>query len=322
MRTMYDSVNPSAIPRDAEMILWYNDGIWAWTAAERAMFPRATMVSCSAVGARQAQVYDVEPGCIWPIENVGPLVKRDWDQGLLPTVYLNRRNHWQAARDYFRLVTGLDREAGGGGIGAQDLREAEVGNLHTALAVHEHVLRLDVAVHHALVVGILERITNLRDDLEGFAGREPAGSPRQGEGSGRTRGGSRSSREGPGMSGATPPRLVSQFESCTLPKEEWTHQAHLTVGLWYASRLPYQEALVAVREGILRLNAAHGVPTTPTLPDGLTRAAARAPGSMTPTTGMPSDARSAGNATDEAVLQATTSSFTSWEVRNAAFRSE
>ncbi len=107
-RTMYDSVNPYAIPRDAEMILWYNDGIWAWTAAERAMFPRATMVSCSAVGARQAQVYDVEPGCIWPIENVGPLVKRDWDQGLLPTVYLNRRNHWQAARDYFRRTYGRE----------------------------------------------------------------------------------------------------------------------------------------------------------------------------------------------------------------------
>jgi hypothetical protein len=65
-----------------------------------------------------------------------------------------------------------------------------------------------------------------------------------------------------------------------------------------------------------------GVPTTPTLPEGLTRAAARAPGSMTPTTGMPSEERSAGNATEEAVLQATTSSFTSWEVRNAAFLSE
>ena len=65
-----------------------------------------------------------------------------------------------------------------------------------------------------------------------------------------------------------------------------------------------------------------GVPTTPTLPDRLTRAAARAPGSMTPTTGMAREARSAGSATDEAVLQATTSSFTSWAVRNVAFRSE
>jgi hypothetical protein len=66
------------------------------------------------------------------------------------------------------------------------------------------------------------------------------------------------------MSAAALPPLVARFEDCTLPKEEWTHRAHLTVGLWYASRLSYEEALIAMREGILRLNAAHGVPTTPT----------------------------------------------------------
>lgn len=107
-RRMYDSTNPHAIPRDAEMILWYNDGLYAWDPLEVAMFPNAVKVSCSAVGAAQADVYDVEPGCIWPIERVGPLVKRDWDQGLLPTVYLNRRNHWQAARDYFRRTYGRE----------------------------------------------------------------------------------------------------------------------------------------------------------------------------------------------------------------------
>jgi hypothetical protein len=60
------------------------------------------------------------------------------------------------------------------------------------------------------------------------------------------------------------PGLVARFEDLTLPKAEWTHQAHLTVALWYASRLPWEEALAKVRDGILRLNAAHGVPTTPT----------------------------------------------------------
>jgi hypothetical protein len=59
-------------------------------------------------------------------------------------------------------------------------------------------------------------------------------------------------------------RLVARFEDGTLPKAEWTHQAHLTVALWYASRLPFEEALVVVREGIRRINAAHGVATTPT----------------------------------------------------------
>jgi hypothetical protein len=59
-------------------------------------------------------------------------------------------------------------------------------------------------------------------------------------------------------------RLVARFEDGTLPKAEWTHQAHLAVALWYASRLPFEEALVVVREGIRRVNAAHGVATTPT----------------------------------------------------------
>ena len=59
-------------------------------------------------------------------------------------------------------------------------------------------------------------------------------------------------------------RLVARFEDGTLPKAEWTHQAHLAVALWYASRLPFEEALAVVREGIRRINAAHGVATTPT----------------------------------------------------------
>ena len=60
------------------------------------------------------------------------------------------------------------------------------------------------------------------------------------------------------------PRLVAAFEQGAVPQAEWTHRAHLLVGLWYASRLPEAAALGAMRAGILRLNAAHGVPTTPT----------------------------------------------------------
>jgi hypothetical protein len=59
-------------------------------------------------------------------------------------------------------------------------------------------------------------------------------------------------------------RLVARFEDGTLPKTDWTHQAHLAVALWYASRLPFEEALAVVREGIRRVNAAHRVATTPT----------------------------------------------------------
>ena len=58
--------------------------------------------------------------------------------------------------------------------------------------------------------------------------------------------------------------LVERFDQATLPKAEWTHRAHLTVALWYASQYPPAEALDRVRSGILSLNAAHGVVTTPT----------------------------------------------------------
>lgn len=58
--------------------------------------------------------------------------------------------------------------------------------------------------------------------------------------------------------------VVARFGDGTLPHGEWTHRAHLTVALWYASHYPPAEALDLVRAGILRLNAAHGVPTTPT----------------------------------------------------------
>jgi hypothetical protein len=58
-------------------------------------------------------------------------------------------------------------------------------------------------------------------------------------------------------------RLVARFEDGTLPTAEWTHEAHLAVALWYASRLPYQDALAVMRQGIQRLNRAHRVRTTP-----------------------------------------------------------
>ncbi|HUR93688.1 MAG TPA: hypothetical protein VMY76_03835 [Gemmatimonadales bacterium] len=59
-------------------------------------------------------------------------------------------------------------------------------------------------------------------------------------------------------------QLVRRFDDGTLPQAEWTHRAHLTVALWYASHHSPERALDLVRRGILRLNAAHGVPTTPT----------------------------------------------------------
>lgn len=57
--------------------------------------------------------------------------------------------------------------------------------------------------------------------------------------------------------------LVSAFRSATLPRDEWTHAAHLRVGVWHV--LTYGDAAFEqLREDIRRLNEAHGTPNTDT----------------------------------------------------------
>lgn len=58
--------------------------------------------------------------------------------------------------------------------------------------------------------------------------------------------------------------LLRRFDDCTLPRDEWTHAAHLTVALWHLLEFDWAEAVSRVRARILRYNAAHGVRTTPT----------------------------------------------------------
>ena len=61
-----------------------------------------------------------------------------------------------------------------------------------------------------------------------------------------------------------PAALASRFAELTLPKEEWTHAAHLTVGVWHVDRYGAAEALTRLRSGIRRLNESHGNVNTPT----------------------------------------------------------
>ena len=58
--------------------------------------------------------------------------------------------------------------------------------------------------------------------------------------------------------------VVEKFEAGTLPKSEWTHAAHLTVGLYYCLRRPFGAALNCMRDGIRSLNDVHGVANTKT----------------------------------------------------------
>jgi hypothetical protein len=58
--------------------------------------------------------------------------------------------------------------------------------------------------------------------------------------------------------------LATRFASARIPKPEWTHAAHLAVGLWHVHRYGPEEALERLRTGIRRLNDAHGTPNSPT----------------------------------------------------------
>jgi len=52
--------------------------------------------------------------------------------------------------------------------------------------------------------------------------------------------------------------FIRQFETGTLPKDQWTHQAHFVVGLWYVARYPLDKALDLARERIRAYNEAVG----------------------------------------------------------------
>lgn len=58
--------------------------------------------------------------------------------------------------------------------------------------------------------------------------------------------------------------LVTRFAACRLPFEEWTHQAHLAVGMWHVNRYGADEALGRLRTGIRQLNDSHGTPNSAT----------------------------------------------------------
>jgi hypothetical protein len=58
--------------------------------------------------------------------------------------------------------------------------------------------------------------------------------------------------------------LASRFAACRLAREEWTHQAHLAVGMWHVDRYGADDALARLRAGIRQLNDSHGTPNSAT----------------------------------------------------------
>ena len=59
-------------------------------------------------------------------------------------------------------------------------------------------------------------------------------------------------------------QLAELFRTATLPRAQWTHEAHLRIGAWHVHHFGADEALVRLRHGIRHLNVAHGTANTPT----------------------------------------------------------
>ncbi|HEV2708234.1 MAG TPA: hypothetical protein VGV59_20130 [Pyrinomonadaceae bacterium] len=58
--------------------------------------------------------------------------------------------------------------------------------------------------------------------------------------------------------------LVRDFETGALPRQSWTHAAHLVVALWYVRRYEWKAAVQLMRARIKFYNASHGIAETPT----------------------------------------------------------
>jgi hypothetical protein len=58
--------------------------------------------------------------------------------------------------------------------------------------------------------------------------------------------------------------IVDGFRNRTLPAPRWTHQAHLTVGLWHVLNRPPDAVLDEIRRGIIAYNIAVGTPNSDT----------------------------------------------------------
>ena len=52
--------------------------------------------------------------------------------------------------------------------------------------------------------------------------------------------------------------LVEQFEKGVLPKEQWTHDAHFVMAVWYCVGVPLPQAIEKIREGIRKYNVSVG----------------------------------------------------------------
>ena len=58
--------------------------------------------------------------------------------------------------------------------------------------------------------------------------------------------------------------LVARFLAREIPREEWTHRAHVIVGTWHVDRYGPEVSLARLRVAIRNLNDRHGTPNSST----------------------------------------------------------
>lgn len=108
MTTAFDSTVPADIPGNAEVVLYYADGGFKWSAADLARFPLAEKGGITVTGLLGVQIIDCEPGAVWPPMTAANLARRDIAAGLRPTIYADASN-WPLV-DNALASLGLARE--------------------------------------------------------------------------------------------------------------------------------------------------------------------------------------------------------------------
>ncbi len=97
-RTMFDSVNPAAIPHGAQMVAGYLNGNYAWSAAAWKQFAHITTIRIDVIGNAplDAGVLDVENGDATP-HQAPAWVKKRSAAGFRATIYCNKST-WPAVQ--------------------------------------------------------------------------------------------------------------------------------------------------------------------------------------------------------------------------------
>lgn len=56
--------------------------------------------------------------------------------------------------------------------------------------------------------------------------------------------------------------LIKRFEARKLPRNEWNHNAHLIIAIWYDRKNAAEQAINLVRENIIKHNESIGTPNS------------------------------------------------------------